>query len=98
VKRHAKVLRTEPVWLFSSGPLDDSAKESEIPPVKGVAALVDRIGARGHATFGGRMPADATGFAAKKMAETNAGDWRDMEQVRAWADDISTQLQTSIGA
>jgi menaquinone-dependent protoporphyrinogen oxidase len=98
VRRHAKVLRTKPVWLFSSGPLDDSAAEAEIPPVKGVAALLDRIGARGHATFGGWMPADAKGFIAKSMADKQSGDWRDMDRVRAWADAVSRELETTVGA
>jgi menaquinone-dependent protoporphyrinogen oxidase len=60
LRRHTDVLRQRPVWLFSSGPLNGSAAE-EIPPVPQVEELARRIGARGHATFGGRLPADAKG-------------------------------------
>jgi menaquinone-dependent protoporphyrinogen oxidase len=82
VKRHASTPRTRPVWLFSSGPLNGSAAEA-IPPVSQVHELLERIGGRGHVTFGGRLPADAKGFPASAMAKTHAGDWRDPERIRA---------------
>lgn len=71
VKRHPGALRERPVWLFSSGPLDGSAIEA-IPPVPQVQELPTRIGARGHVTLGGRLPADAKGFPASAMAKTHA--------------------------
>lgn len=89
--RHTDVLRQRPVWLFSSGPLNGSAAE-EIPPVPQVEELARRIGARGHATFGGRLPADAKGFPASAMAKTHAGDWRDPEHIRGWAADVAMEL------
>ena len=96
VKRHVPALRGRPTYLFSSGPLDDSASGREIPPVKGVADLMARIGARGHATFGGRLLSDAKGFPASAMAKKNAGDWRDREQVRAWAHRIASELRPAL--
>ena len=57
-----------------------------------VQELVERIGARGHVTFGGRLPADAKGFPASAMARTNAGDWRDPERIRGWAADVAMKL------
>lgn len=92
VKRHAAELRRCPTYLFSSGPLDDSARQRDIPPVKGVQALIDRVGCRGHATFGGRLSPDATGFPASAMAKKNAGDWRDHGQVRGWAHRVAAEL------
>ena len=94
VKRHARELHDRPTYLFSSGPLDDSATNGDIPPVKGVQALMDRVGARGHVTFGGRLAPDAKGFPASAMAKKNSGDWRDAGQVRSWAHQIATQLQS----
>jgi menaquinone-dependent protoporphyrinogen oxidase len=91
VKRHSGALRERPVWLFSSGPLNGSAAE-EIPPVPQVQELLGRIGARGHVTFGGRLPADAKGFPASAMAKTRAGDWRDPSQIRAWAAEVAAEL------
>lgn len=96
VKRHTGQLRRCPTFLFSSGPLDDSATEREIPPVKGVNALMGRIGARGHVTFGGRLTPDAKGFPARAMAKKRAGDWRDAEQVRTWVRSIGSELRSGV--
>ena len=86
------------MWLFSSGPLDDSAGERTIPPVGQVRSLIDRVNARGHATFGGRLAIDAKGFPASAMAKKNAGDWRDPECIRRWAGEIADSLVPSMPA
>lgn len=96
VKRHTASLRQRPTYLFSSGPLDDSAAKGDIVPVKGVQALMQRIGARGHVTFGGRLSPDAKGFPASAMAKRNAGDWRDADQVRAYAHRLAAELRTGV--
>ncbi|MFB4298512.1 flavodoxin domain-containing protein [Actinomadura sp. NTSP31] len=93
VRHHADALARRPVWLFSSGPLDHSAEEGEIAPVPGVAKFARRIGARGHATFGGRLDRDARGFLASKIAQRSGGDYRDRDQVRAWTEGIATDLR-----
>jgi len=93
VRRHAQELRQHPTYFFSSGPLDDSASYTTIPPVKGVQSLMRRVGARGHATFGGRLAADAKGFPASAMAKKRAGDWRDPADVRAWTDTVAADLR-----
>lgn len=92
VRRHLAGLRECPVWFFSSGPLDDSATHGDIPPVTGVRKLMERCGARGHITFGGRLRADARGFPASAMAKNNSGDWRDAVQVKEWARTIAEAL------
>ncbi len=91
VRRSAEVLRQRDTWFFSSGPLDDSAK-SEIAPVAGVQKLMALVGAQGHITFGGRLAPDAKGFIASKMAQTRAGDWRDLGQIDAWAREVGQRL------
>jgi menaquinone-dependent protoporphyrinogen oxidase len=93
VKRHARELRGRPTYLFSSGPLDDSAAQKEIPPVKGVQKLMHKVGARGHVTFGGRLAPDAKGFPARAMARKNAGDWRDPEHVHRWIQEVAADLR-----
>jgi menaquinone-dependent protoporphyrinogen oxidase len=98
VRRHARELRDRPTWLFSSGPLDDSANEHDLPPVAVVRRLGHLIGARGHVTFGGRLPADATGFPASAMARDRAGDWRDLERARSWAVGIARAVEGSTPA
>lgn len=97
VRRHRRELAAMPVYLFSSGPLDDSAAREEIPPTRQVAKRMAAIGARGHATFGGRLEPHATGFPASKMAETRAGDWRDPTHVARWVDHVVADLADATG-
>lgn len=91
--RHRDELERMPVWFFSSGPLDHSPREKVIPPVKSVKRWMKRLDVRGHVTFGGRLAPDAKGFIASKMAKNgHAGDFRDFDEVRAWAFDLAAQL------
>jgi menaquinone-dependent protoporphyrinogen oxidase len=92
VKTHTDELRTRPTFFFSSGPLDTSASDHDIAPTTQVHHLMDRVAAKGHITFGGRLAADASGFLASAMAKHNAGDWRDIDAVRAWVDSIVADL------
>ena len=86
-------LRTTQVWLFSSGPLGETAEAAgDLEPVRQVVHLMAAVGARGHATFGGRLAPDAKGFLAGAMAKKMSGDWRDQEQVRAWVDEITAEV------
>jgi menaquinone-dependent protoporphyrinogen oxidase len=91
--RHRRSLSGVPVWFFSSGPLDDSATRRDIPPVHQVKALMRRVGARGHATFGGRLEPNPPGFVARMMAKKLTGDWRDAGHVERWVDDITATLR-----
>ena len=88
VKRHLEELQQLPVWFFSSGPLDDSASKSELPPPASVAHLARLAGAQAHKTFGGRLLPDA------KTALPTRGDWRDLEATRAWGRAVGDQLAT----
>ncbi|WP_163993171.1 flavodoxin domain-containing protein [Pyxidicoccus caerfyrddinensis] len=93
VHRHAQKLRERSVWFFSSGPLDDTAEQSEIAPTSQVQALMKQVGARGHMTFGGRLEKDAKGFIAHAMARTHAGDWRDSGHIQRWARSVAAELR-----
>jgi menaquinone-dependent protoporphyrinogen oxidase len=95
VRRHLKALRRVPVWFFSSGPLDDSADRDAIEVTGQVAALMARVGAIDHVTFGGRLERDAPGFAARAMAKEHGGDWRNPARIRAWADQLAAALPTA---
>lgn len=92
VKRNVAQLRRVPVWFFSSGPLDDSAEKTDIPAPTAIAVLAERVGAKGHVTFGGRLEPNAKGFPAAAMAKEVSGDWRNPERIRAWATDLSSEL------
>jgi menaquinone-dependent protoporphyrinogen oxidase len=85
-----------PAFFFSSGPVDDSAARADIPPVKGVKALMEKTGVREHVTFGGRLRPDARGFPAGAMAKKLAGDWRDDEHVKQWTRTIASRLRGEV--
>ena len=45
------------------------------------------------AAFGGRLPVEGGGFMASAMArDGKAGDWRDFEEIAAWAGQIADSL------
>jgi menaquinone-dependent protoporphyrinogen oxidase len=94
LRRFDAELAERQVWLFQSGPLDDSAERTEVPLPKRVRAHADRIHVHGHATFGGRLdPEHTEGFFAKRMVQSGLGkDFRDFGHIRAWADAIATEL------
>lgn len=93
VDRHASELAARPLWLFSSGPIGDPPMPDGQPPE--ALALVDRLGARGHRSFAGRIDRAQLGFverAITKALKAPEGDFRDWEEIRAWADEIAHEL------
>lgn len=92
VKHHAAALRSLPVWLVGSGPLDDTAETGTFKLGASVLDLAARVGARGTQAFGGYLAADAKGFPASAMAKTMAGDFRDADHVTRWAGEVSAAL------
>lgn len=96
VRRYAAQLRELPVWLVSSGPLDGSAQDHDIPATPQVAKLAELVGARGHVTFGGRLEPDAKGFPARAMAKKKAGDWRSPEHVGRWVATVVGELNRPV--
>ncbi|MFJ4809491.1 flavodoxin domain-containing protein [Streptomyces longwoodensis] len=93
VRRHRSALRERPVWLFSSGPLDPSASERDIPPVPGVRRTVLRIDARDHVTFGGRLEEGAEGRIARMILRSGkGGDFRDFARIADWAKQVAADL------
>lgn len=93
VRRHGRALAGRPLWFFSSGPLDATASEGDIPPVPGVERAMTRLDAREHITFGGCLEVGAKGFIAHKILSSGkGGDFRDFRQIEAWAARIGSQL------
>ncbi|MEV7179058.1 flavodoxin domain-containing protein [Kitasatospora sp. NPDC093679] len=92
--RHADELARRPVWLFSSGPVDSSAEQHEIPPVAQVAEELEHLHARGHVTFGGSVTAETPGLVARSMVRHGkGGDFRSPEHIRRWAQEIGAELR-----
>ncbi|MGW5613037.1 flavodoxin domain-containing protein [Streptomyces sp. NPDC003877] len=99
VRRHRRDLAERPLWLFSSGPLDPSASERDIPPVPGVRKTMERLDARGHVTFGGRLEEGAKGWVAGMILRSGkGGDFRDFTAIEAWAERIASELATAAGS
>ncbi|WP_030681152.1 flavodoxin domain-containing protein [Streptomyces sp. NRRL B-1347] len=94
-RRHRKALARLPLWLFSSGPLDSSAAERDLPPPPSVRRLARRLGAREHTTFGGRLDQRADGRLARMIVRSGkGGDFRDFEAVSAWAERVARELRS----
>ena len=96
VHRFADGLTARPVWLFSSGPLDLSAEETELEPIPQVASAMRAAHARGHITFGGRINEESQGwlgYVAQRMARAGeGGDFRNPQRVRGWARKVAAEL------
>ncbi|MEV3860633.1 flavodoxin domain-containing protein [Streptomyces sp. NPDC050095] len=93
LKHHGAALRIRPLWLFSSGPLDDSADNGSVPPVSGVQRALIRLNAREHITFGGCLRDDARGWVAQTLISSGRrGDFRNFTQISDWAGRIATTL------
>jgi menaquinone-dependent protoporphyrinogen oxidase len=93
-RHYATALRGRPVWIFSSGPLDDSADTTQIPPVAQAARAAQQLNARQHVTFGGRLADNAKGFVARAMIRNgHGGDHRNPQRIRTWSRSIATTLQ-----
>lgn len=89
-----------PTWLFHSGPCGENAAKMEVVAPKRVRRNAHKLGIAPPVTFGGRLEsATARGFIARKMAKgAMAGDYRDFDRIRTWADEIAEQLTTHYAA
>ncbi|MEV8434953.1 flavodoxin domain-containing protein [Streptomyces sp. HUAS 31] len=94
VRRHGRALTERPLWLFSSGPLDATASERDIPPVPGVKKTMARLDARDHVTFGGCLEEGAKGWVAGMILRSGkGGDFRDFTAIEAWAERVAAELR-----
>jgi menaquinone-dependent protoporphyrinogen oxidase len=92
VARFRGTLRTLPVWFFSSGPLDDSARSGDLAPIPQVRDLARMIDIRSHMTFGGVLERKRRGPLGGLLAYGPVGDFRDLHQVEAWVERVIRQL------
>ena len=90
----AEVLRKKPVWLFSTGPVGAPLVPEGDPPE--VEALMERVGAKGHRTFPGKLDRRGLNLIERltvSVVRAEDGDFRDWDAVEAWAGEIAAELQ-----
>jgi menaquinone-dependent protoporphyrinogen oxidase len=93
VRRNRNALAERPVWLFSSGPVGDTV----LPPPKEMAEFKEAITPRDHRVFAGGLDRRQLGMTerlATKMVRAPEGDYRDWDQIVAWADGIASALSS----
>jgi menaquinone-dependent protoporphyrinogen oxidase len=97
--KHAEELSERPLWVFSSGPVGEAADtliRSSLEPKRTVAE-VERLGAREHVVFGGRLPSTPHGpleHALVKRTPKQYRDRREWAEIREWAARIAEALHT----
>jgi menaquinone-dependent protoporphyrinogen oxidase len=99
VSRNLPGLQARPVWLFSSGPIDDSGKSAEEPV--DVARIREATGAREHRLFSGRLAKRDLGFGEKailSLIRVPEGDFRSWTEIEAWAMAIARTLKAEEAA
>jgi menaquinone-dependent protoporphyrinogen oxidase len=97
LRRHGEALAERPFWVFSSGPVGPPAGDAPawMEPSR-TMGRVEELGARGHVVFGGRVPPDAHGVAARAMARNTPPEYRDRrdwDAIRDWASRIAADLR-----
>ena len=78
LRRHRKRLAELPLWVFSSGPTGDPARDdARWTEPRHTMRKIERLGAREHVVFGGRMPLDPKNAMERAMVEGTPTEWRD---------------------
>lgn len=100
VERNRDRLAERPVWLFSSGPVGESAVKYEPVEPKEINRIRNLINPRDHRIFAGafnRANVDGAGlgrassFIASRFIPE--GDFRDWGEIEAWASGIARELR-----
>jgi menaquinone-dependent protoporphyrinogen oxidase len=102
LRKHRKALARMPFWVFSSGPVGDPGEDQPewAEPPKVVEAA-EKLGARGHVVFGGRLPDEPRGPIERAMVAGTPPehrDRRDWDEIRAWATAVAAQLRAAAPA
>jgi menaquinone-dependent protoporphyrinogen oxidase len=93
VERFGSKLAVRDVFLFSSGPIGDPPKPAEDPV--DVAEVMAVTKARSHRVFAGKLDRARLGFGERAIVaalRAQYGDYRDWDEIRAWAGEIAGAL------
>ncbi len=91
---HREKLLNRPTWLFSSGPLAEGVPQPQTDPAKLITGI-EGVPVLDHRIFVGKLDPIALGLGERLMAKVvgaPAGDFRDWDDIRAWAHEVASQL------
>ena len=103
LRKHRAALSQRPFWVFSSGPAGQPREDVDpawLEPPK-VVEQAERLGARGHVVFGGRLPTqprDPIERAMVKNCPPRYRDLRDWDEIRAWTARVALELNAAVPA
>lgn len=105
VRHNVRTLAARPVWLFSSGPLGTETKEAQgrdlrdVSVPKQIAEFEPMLHARSHRVFYGALDHTKLKFAHRAVWALPAGkklliegDFRNWDEIEAWARSIAGAL------
>lgn len=95
VGRHGRRLKTQPLWLFSSGPIGDGDPRPHGEPAR-ITDLIDSLAPRDHRVFVGKLDPHVLKLSerlAARVVQAPEGDFRDWDAIRAWARGIAAELK-----
>lgn len=95
VSEHREEIAARPTWLFSSGTVGDPPVPSRDRAVQ-TGPLLSQTKAKEHRLFGGRLEKARLSTSEVAMISTvhaEMGDFRDWEEIEAWATEIARALQ-----
>ena len=93
VERATGDLADRPTWLFSSGPVGEPPKPEEDPV--DLARIIEATKANGHRVFAGKIDRKQLTFPEKAIVvalRVQSGDFRDWDEIDAWAGEIADAL------
>ena len=95
-QRQAAALAARPVWLFSSGPVGEPPKPADNPV--DVSMILQSTKSRDHQIFTGKLVKKHLSFPHRAIAaatRVQEGDFRNWDDIRAWATSIADTLLAS---
>ena len=93
VVRLRDALAARPLWLWSSGPLDERLAQAGLPISAHAAEVTQGLGVLDHRTFGGCLAEDAP-IDPQVLTTHPIGDFRDWDAIRDYARQIGAALST----
>ena len=103
LRRHRRTLPSLSWWVFSSGPVGEpkpgEAKSAAWLEPPSIVAAVERMGAREHVVFGGRVPIAPKNFVERAVAKNTPpafADRRDWDEITRWAAAIAQQCSGEV--